>query len=71
VLSGSGLLWTSHDCDVVDALKVMKDAVVATGRGYLQGCVSEPVKIIKMLKKKADIVRAGNSNSPSHSGSNR
>jgi hypothetical protein len=61
--------------DVADALEVMKDPVVATGRGSLQasveGYVSEPVKIIEMLKKKADSVRAGNNNSPSNSGSKR
>jgi hypothetical protein len=61
--------------DVADALEVMKDPVVATGRGSIQGCIegciSEPVKIVEMLKKKADGVRAGNSNSPSNSGSKR
>jgi hypothetical protein len=57
--------------DVVNALEVMKDPAVATGRGSLQacveGCISEPVKIIEMLKRKANGARAGNNNSPSKS----
>ncbi|KIM92184.1 hypothetical protein PILCRDRAFT_114018 [Piloderma croceum F 1598] len=61
--------------DVVDALEVMKDPAVATGRGslqgYVEGCASEPVKIVEMLKKKADGVRAGNRNSPRNSNSKR
>jgi len=57
--------------DVVNALEVMKDPAVPTGRGFLQTCISEPVKIIEMLKRKADGARAGNSNSPSNSGSKR
>ena len=76
VIMQPGAIWARVALDdVADALEVMKDPVVATGRSFIQGCVegcvSEPVKIIEMLKKKADGVRAGNSNSPSNSGSKR
>lgn len=58
--------------DLLGALEVMKDPMVATGRGPLKGgvdgSVSEPVKVIEMLKKKADDARSGNI---SNSGSKR
>ncbi|KIM71986.1 hypothetical protein PILCRDRAFT_93641 [Piloderma croceum F 1598] len=64
VIMQPGAIWARVALDdVANALEVMKDPVVATGRGFIQGCVegciSEPVKIIEMLKKKADGVRAG------------
>ena len=62
--------------DVVGALEVMKDPVVATGRGSTQAgfedSVSEPVRVIEMLKKKAEDARTGNATSfESSSGSKR
>jgi hypothetical protein len=62
--------------DIVGALEVMRDPVVATGRGSVhggvEGSVSEPVKVVELLKKKADTIRAGNGSSAgSGSGSKR
>lgn len=50
--------------DVMGALEVMRDPVVATGQGSAEGGVSGPVKVIELMKKKAEGVRAGNGSSP-------
>jgi hypothetical protein len=62
--------------DVAGALVVMKDPMVATGRGPMNGGVegnaSEAVQVIEILKKKADSVKGGSSGTlESNTGSKR
>lgn len=62
--------------DVASALVVMKDPMVATGRGPMnggvEGSVSEAVQVIEMLKKKAESVKgAGSGAVESNTGSKR
>ena len=72
VITQPTAIWAKVALDnVVGALEMMRDPEVVTGHYSTSGVVSEPVKVIELLKRKADGVRAGNGASPDNSGPKR
>jgi hypothetical protein len=72
VITQPTAIWAKVALDnVVGALEVMRDPAVVTGHCSTPGGVSEPVKVIELLKRKADNVMARNGASLDNSGLKR